>query len=161
MPLRQRGADDGELLQLATQLADLPHRTWGLVRRYGIHVQAPLALHALPLPLRVAIAFRQVLAVQPQDLEVALPALERFVIYAIGIELAFDPAHHAGVRHAIHVARTRPIGQAIQCVQSGVVRRHRRRGGRHLRGERRRDQDDRDQQGNSHSSILTVVPMRS
>ncbi len=167
LPLRQRSAHDGELLQLATQLANLSHRAGHSVGRDGVTRPTKLALHPLALALRVAVALREVPTVIVEDLERVFASLERLVIDVIRIELPFDPAHDAVARHAIHLAGARPVGQTIQGMQSGVARRHRRsrwgRGrGRHLRGERRRQgQRGGDRKRNSHPPILTVVSMRS
>ena len=162
LALRQRGAHDRELLQLATELTKFSHRSRDPVGSHRVARLGQLPLHALPLALRVTIPQREILPVIVEDLESVLPVFKRLLIDAIGIELPFDPPHHAAVRHTVHLAGTRPIRQAIQRVERGVVRRHRRRRGRYLRRERRRhDQWDRDQQGNSHSPILTVVPTRS
>ena len=165
LPLGQRGANDGELLQLATQLAELPHRALDFVGAHRVLRLSKLPLHALALALRVTVALGEVPPVIVEDLERVLALLEQLVIEVIRIELPFDPGHHAVARHAVHLAGTRPVSQTIQGMQSGVARRHRRsRWGRRrrLRGERRRQsQRGGDRKRNSHPPILTVVSMRS
>src|SRR5260370_1124493 len=72
LALGQRGADNGKLLQLAVELPKLSHRLWEVVGTHRVRRRSQLALHALPLALRVPETLGEVLAIVIEALEVVL-----------------------------------------------------------------------------------------
>src|SRR3989441_8207767 len=127
LPLRQRGPDDRELLQLAAQLAELLHRA-GIAQERRIAGCGGLTLQTLSLTGRVAISAGKVTAVVTEDLELALALGEVRVGHVIRMELPLDPFHHAEPRDAIGFAGTRAVRQPIQRMERRIARRQARAG---------------------------------
>ncbi len=75
-----------------------------------------------PLPLRCGVQGGEVAAVVPEDVEPTLSLGQTVVVDPIGRQLAVDPAHHPLRSHAWYVAGSRPVRQAVQGVERGVLR---------------------------------------
>ena len=125
LALRERRADDGELLELTGQApgAQSFRRLVGLVRRRPHHAVGALGL--LPLAARalgIEVEPGEIVAAVAQEVEAPLALGETGVVDALGRELLLDPGHHAALRHAVHVAGPRPVGEAVQRVDGGVAR---------------------------------------
>src|SRR5919198_819537 len=153
LPLRNRGTHNRKLLQLTTQLAELPHRAGPLQRR-RVAARGRLTLHPLALADRIAVAARQIGAIVVEDLELPLALCKMLVRDAIGIELLIDPAHDADARDTVNFARAGPIRQTIQCMECRITRREHGRGLLH---------EKREQGGDVHVTLMTFrapVPLR-
>ncbi len=119
LPLGEHCAHDGDLLQLAAQLAELAHRTCA-PRTRRVAALRHLALHLPPLAQRVAVALGQLLAVVAEQLEIAFAGGEAVITDTLEVELPLDPPHDPHPGYAVDLAGARPVGEAIQRVQGGV-----------------------------------------
>ena len=122
LALRDGRADDRELLQLAAELAELLHRSRA-AHAGRIAGRGRLALQALALLHRIAIAPREVRAIVVEDLEFPLARRETGIGNVIRIELLLDPAHHPDLGDAVGFAGASAVRQPIQRMERRIARR--------------------------------------
>ena len=175
LALREGCADHGELLELAGETPGLtpwpldlspwplgltpwpPLRVAergnaGEVPHHGV---GPLSLAARTL--RIDVEPGEIVPAVAEEVEAPLALGQTGVVDVLGRELLIDPAHHPALRHAVHVARAGPVGEAVQRVDRGVAR------GKRLAGKRRRQRQRRADRHTevSHTPILTTPSVPS
>ena len=149
----ERGTHYGELLHLPGEPAAHLLLLAALLGWRGQAVHRGLS-GALPLTLPPLLARRGVQAgkvprVVAQDAERGGPRGHQSIVDLVGGELAVDPVHHAARRRRVYLSRPRAVGEAVESVQCGVVRRQ--LGGQ---PDRRSDGLERQDERSEHVSSL-------